>query len=103
MSALYEEIVDHGLGAVMRVDFMTRRGRVVAYSVTLLLATPGGMETIRLYDAAHDYNEMHRYTRLKGKQEGVRFHGGTLGEGLTTAIGEVKDGYAEMIEGWGSQ
>lgn len=103
MSALYEEIVDHSRGIVMRVDFTTRRGRVIAYSVVLLLRTPAGRETVRLYDAAHGYNEMHRYSRLKGKHAGVEFYGGTLGDGLSMAIDEIKNSYAEMIEGWASQ
>lgn len=28
------------------------------------------METIRVYDAAHGHNEMHRYTRTGGKEPG---------------------------------
>lgn len=102
MSARYQEALDGRVGAVMHVDFTTRRGSVVAYSVVLLLATATGWEAVRLYDAAHGYNEMHRYTRLRGKQEGIEFHSGTLGEGLTTAIDEIKNGYREMIEGWAS-
>jgi len=103
MSAAYEKTVDYGLGALMRVEFTTRRGSVVAYSVVLLLETSARVEAIRLYDTAHGYNEMHRYSRPKGKHEGIEFHGGTLGEGLTMAIDEIEKGYAEMIEGWASR
>ena len=46
---------------------------------------------------------MHRYTRSGGKEAGVPFHGGTLGEGMRVAISEVERGYREMIEGWERQ
>jgi hypothetical protein len=71
--------------------------------VVLLLETEKGMETIRVYDAAHDHNEMHRYTRSAGKEPGTVFHSGTLGEGMRAAISKVERGYREMIEGWERQ
>jgi hypothetical protein len=43
---------------------------------------------------------MHRYTAEGGKQPGIRFHDGTLGEGMRTAIEEIESGYREMIRGW---
>jgi hypothetical protein len=52
------------------------------------------------HDSAHGYNEMHRYTRVGGKQTGKRFHSGSLGEGMQAAIEEMEDGFIEMIEGW---
>lgn len=82
------------------MDFVTERGRVVDYRVVLLFETHEGMETIRVYDSAHGYNEMHRYTRTGGKQTGKLFHSGSLGEGMRTAIKDAEDGFTEMIEGW---
>lgn len=73
------------------------------FAVILLLETEEGMETVRVYDAAHGHNEMHRYTRSGGKEPGEVFHSGTLGEGMRAAISEVERGYHEMIEGWKSQ
>ena len=61
----------------------------------------GNAETVRVYDAAHGFNEMHRYTGAGGKQAGVRFHPGTLGDGMRVAIEAIEGGYREMIEGWG--
>lgn len=84
----------------MSVEFRTVKGRVVGYSVVVALAMPGGVETIRVYDAAHGLNEMHRYTRAGGKQDGVVFHRGTLSEGMQAAIEAVRRGHLEMIEGW---
>jgi hypothetical protein len=43
---------------------------------------------------------MHRHTRAGGKQSGKLFHSGTVGEGMRAAIGDVKSGYDQMIEGW---
>jgi hypothetical protein len=59
-----------------------------------------GAHTVRVYDAAHGSNEMHRHTRTGGKQAGVVFHAGTLGEGMRAAIADCVDGYEQMIEGW---
>lgn len=103
MSVFYQRILDHARGASLQVEF-TSEGRVIVdYAVVLLLAVGEGTETIRLYDAAHRFNEMHRYTRSKGKEPGTLFHGGTLGEGMRAAIDEIVRGYAEMIEGWERQ
>jgi pyruvate/oxaloacetate carboxyltransferase len=103
MSAYYRRILDHTLGALMRVQFTTQGSDVIDYAVVLLLETEKGIETIRVYDAAHDHNEMHRYTRSAGKEPGTVFHSGTLGEGMRAAISEVERGYREMIEGWERQ
>jgi len=84
----------------MSVSFRTAKGKVIGYSVVLLLAARDGAQTVRVYDAAHGFNEMHRYTRGEGKQDGVVFHRGTLGEGIQAALEAVKTGYREMIEGW---
>lgn len=103
MSAHYRRILDHGLGALLRVQFTTRGTDVIDYAVVLLLEVERGMETIRVYDGAHGHNEMHRYSRSAGKQPGAVFHGGTLGEGMRAAISEVERGYREIIEGWERQ
>lgn len=102
MGALYRRILDSALGALRRVEFTTQGNEVLDFAVNLLLETEEGMETIRVYDAAH-HNEMHRYTRSGGKETGEIFHSGTLGEGMRVAISEVERGYREMIEGWKSQ
>jgi hypothetical protein len=103
MGALYRRILDSALGALLRVEFSTQGNEVLDCAVTLLLEAEEGMETIRVFDAAHGHNEMHRYTRSGGKEPGEVFHSGTLGEGMRAAITEVERGYREMIEGWERQ
>jgi hypothetical protein len=100
MSTRWGEIIDFSLGAAIWVEFTTVRGKVIEYTVVLLLPTTDGMKTIRVYDAAHGFNEMHRYTRDGGKQPGVVAHSGTLGEGMHAAISQIKVAYLNMIEGW---
>jgi hypothetical protein len=68
---------------------LPERNEVLDFAVILLLETEQGMETIRVYDAAHGSNE-HRYTRSGGKEPGEIFHSGTLGEGMRAAISEVE-------------
>jgi hypothetical protein len=103
MSAYYLRILDHARGATLRVEFTSQGRQIVGYAVVLLLVVGELAETIRVYDAAHGFNEMHRFTRSAGKQPGIRFYGGTLGEGMRAAIEEIETGYAEMIEGWKRQ
>jgi hypothetical protein len=100
VSASYLEIVDGAAGVALWVEFTTRRGRMVDYAVVLLLFVPAGVAVIRVYDSAHGYNEMHRYSRDGGKQTGTLFHSGTLSEGMNSAIAEAKRSYGAMIEGW---
>lgn len=100
MSARYSKNLDVGLGAVLSVDFKTVRGEVVGYSILLLLKTAERAEAIRVFDSAHGYNEMHRYTRFGGKQDGREFHSGTLAEGMRFAIYAIERSHLEMIEGW---
>lgn len=100
MGTSYYEILDHDLGVVLFVDFRNEGIEVIDYSLVLLLATPGGIETIRVYDGAHGFNEMHRYTRDVGKEDGVVFSSGTLGEGMRMAMLDIKERYLAMIEGW---
>jgi hypothetical protein len=87
MSAYYLRVLDHVLGAMLRVEFTTDGREITDYAVVLLLAIGDGTETIRVYDGAHGHNEMHRYTCSGGKQPGAPFHAGTLGEGMRAAIG----------------
>lgn len=103
MSAYYQRVLDHVLGAMLQVEFTTDGGEVIDYAVVLLLALDGSTATIRVYDGAHGHNEMHRYSRSGGKQAGELFHAGTLGEGMRAAIEEIERGYGEMIEGWKRQ
>ena len=103
MSAYYQRVLDHVRDALLGVEFTTDGSQVVDYAVVLLLAVDGSTETIRVYDGAHGYNEMHRYSRSGGKQPGEPFHAGTLGEGMRVAIEEIERGYGEMIEGWKRQ
>lgn len=100
MSARYYKDLDLPGGVYIWVDFSTERGMVVEYRVVLLLETPVGTETIRVYDGAHGYNEMHRYTRRFGKQTGAPFHSGSLGEGMRAAIQDIEGRYFKMVEGW---
>jgi hypothetical protein len=46
---------------------------------------------------------MHRYSSSQGKQSGIGFHSGTLGEGMRAAIEEIEHGHHQMIEGWERQ
>lgn len=103
MSAYYQRVLDHLLGAVLRVEFETDGREITDYAIVLLLALDDAIETIRVYDGVHGHNEMHRYTRGDGKQAGEQFHAGTLGEGMRAAIAEVENGYHQMIEGWSRQ
>jgi hypothetical protein len=100
VSGHYRKVLDFDLGAVLSVDFTTLRGKVVGYSILLLLPTAEGTETIRVFDSAHGYNEMHRYTSVAGKQDGKEFHSGTLAEGMRAAIDAITRTHLEMIEGW---
>lgn len=100
MSGRYEKVLDWALGAVLSVDYATVRGEVVDYSLVLLLTDVDGVKTIRIYNGSHGINEMHRYTRSVGKQNGVVFSHGTLGEGMNAAVATVERSYVAMIEGW---
>jgi hypothetical protein len=103
MSADYEELLGDGLGVRMAVEFTTNRREITDYAVVLVSGSGSKAKTIRIYDGAHGHNEMHRYTSSGGKQPGRQFHSGTLGEGMRTAIEQIKDSYLGMIEGWERQ
>jgi hypothetical protein len=101
VGARYEEKFDSSFEAEMRVEFTTVGREVTSYSVVLVFTVDEGRrETARLYDSAHGFTEMHRYGRGSGKSSGKRFHNGTLGEGMRTAIEEIKRRHEAMIEGW---
>lgn len=94
------ERVDWELDAFMYVEYSLAGREVTDYSVVLTVWDEGRRQTVRVYDAAHGFNEMHRHTAAGGKQPGERFHEGTLGGGMRAAIDEVRRGYREMIEAW---
>lgn len=100
MSGGFESELDWEGIVRMDVRWRTERRDVVDYAVTLTALEHGQRRTIRVYDGVHGVNEMHRYTRAAGKQSGIIFHEGTLGEGFRAAQLEVRHGWAEMIEGW---
>jgi hypothetical protein len=82
------------------VEFKTHRDEVIDYALVLVAELDGCIETIRVYDAAHGINEMHRHTMELGKQPCEVFHRGTLGEGMRAAIAAIQHGHEEMIDGW---
>jgi hypothetical protein len=100
MGARYEFTIDHARGVSASVYFRTRGSEVTEYSLVLLAEREDEAKTIRVYDSAHGFNEMHRYTRSDGKQRAVEVHRGTLGEGMRAAIEDMKSRYPAMIEGW---
>jgi hypothetical protein len=98
--ASYWETLNLAGGAFLYVEFQTVGRDVVDYSLVLVLRTPEGIETVRVYDATHGFNEMHRFRQGDGKRQGVPFHSGTLGEGMRTAMKSIKRNFQQMIEGW---
>jgi len=55
VSAYYLRVLDHVLGAMLRVEFTTDGREIIDYAVVLLLALNGSTETIRVYDGAHGH------------------------------------------------
>jgi hypothetical protein len=100
MADAYEEELDDTRGIHLFVEFERDRAQITDYAVILVARVGTRLATVRLYDGAHGRNEMHRYTRKLGKRPAEVFHRGTLGEGMRTAIAEIKRSYDEMIEGW---
>jgi hypothetical protein len=86
--------------AELVVWFLTERRQVTSYAVVLLLRDQERLAPVRVYDNAHGHNELHRHTRTGGKQPAERFHEGSSGEAMRTAIGEILAGYENMVEGW---
>lgn len=64
------------------------------------LASRTALQHVRLYDNAHQINDMHRYNREGEKQPAETFHGGSASEALQSAIETVRCGYSEMIKSW---
>ena len=100
MTGGYERVLDLVLGAVLSARWTTVRDDAVSYAVVLSVETDDRRQTIRVYDSAHGFNEMHRHTATGGKQAGEVFHDGSLGEGMRAAIAECVDRYEMMIEAW---
>jgi hypothetical protein len=96
----YTQRLDGFENVRLTVEFETRGDDVIDYALVLTAEPEDQVETIRVYDGAHDWNEMHRYTKDLGKQPGEVFHRGTLGEGMRAAMDAIKQGYEEMIDGW---
>jgi len=85
---------------IVYVEFSAERSEVTEYSVVLAVRHEGQLRTVRVYDAAHGVNELHRHTLAAGMQPGEVFHPGTIGEGMRSAIEEIRSGSEEMVEGW---
>lgn len=96
----YTEVLDETRGVKLHVRFHRVRSEVTDYALVLVVDVDGQSETVRIYDAAHGFNEMHRYTRKLGKQPAEVVHRGTLGEGMRAAKRAIRDGFEEMIDGW---
>jgi len=79
---------------------MTERGKVMGYSVVLLVLREGDWHTVRVYDNAHGANEMHRYTLAECKQAAEPVHAGEPGEAMRATRDEVLAGYEKMLEAW---
>lgn len=74
------ERLDWELEAILYVEYSLAGTHVTNYSVVRTVWEEGRRQTVRVYDAAHGFNERHRHTAAGGKQPGERFHAGTLGE-----------------------
>jgi hypothetical protein len=87
-------------GVAIDVRFFTQHGEVADYAVVLLVEKHGEWHAIRVYDNAHQINDMHRYNREGEKQPAETFHKGSAGEALRSAIETIRSGYSEMVEPW---
>ena len=94
------ERLDWEVEAILYVEYEIAGRDVTNYSVVLTVREADRQQTVRVYDAAHGVNELHRHSSAGGKQPGEPFHAGTLGEGMRAAIAEMRRGYREMIEVW---
>ncbi len=101
MSGSYEYPLDGARTAWLTVRFETVLREVVAYAIVLSVDTGGRRETVRVYDSAHGFNEMHRYTLRGRKQPGELFHAGRHARGDRRVHGPVRDddrGVASMSD-----
>jgi hypothetical protein len=89
-----------GAEAAIDVRFFTRGREVTDYTVVLLARDVGALRAVRVYDNAHQINDMHRYNPDGEKQPAETFHSGSASEALGSAIEAVRDGYSEMIDSW---
>jgi hypothetical protein len=89
-----------GAEAAIDVRFFIRQRAVTDYTVVLLARDRGAWRAVRVYDNAHQINDMHRYNRDGEKQPAETFHSGSGSEALGSAIEAVRDGYSEMIDSW---
>jgi len=96
----YRETLDLVRGTYLYVEFRTLGPEVIDHSLVLVMRVQGKIEIVRIYDAAHGFNELHRFTRRDGKQRGVPFHRGNLGEGMRAAMSSIKSNFQQKIEGW---
>ncbi|MDW5595285.1 hypothetical protein VSS74_13125 [Conexibacter stalactiti] len=67
-------MLDYATGARLVIRYSHDRGVIIDYAVVLVLPHDGAEQTIRVYDGAHDVNDMHRHTRSRGKASAERFH-----------------------------
>lgn len=86
--------------AELVVWFLTERGRVLTYSVVLVVLHAGELHTVRVYDNAHGRNEMHRHTFNGGKQLAEATSAGEAGAAMRAARDEILAGYERIIEAW---
>ncbi len=89
-STRYIERFDYVRGIAVLVWFETHRDDVTNFALVLVAHDAGQSRIVRVYDAAHGRNEMHRYTKGLGKQPAEIFHHGTLGEGMRDALDHSK-------------
>ncbi len=76
----YREEIDTDVAIDVR--FFTRNGKVVAYTVLLLVQEQSAWHAVRVYDNAHEINDMHRYNREGEKQPAETFSDGSASEAL---------------------
>lgn len=82
------------------VELVTVKGEVSRYSVVLLAREEGEWRTVRVYDNHLGVPHMHRYTHAGVKQEPEKIAGATASNGYNIALGQVKQGFEKMVEGW---
>jgi hypothetical protein len=84
----------------LRARWETERD-VVRYAVLLLARIDGTWHPVELFDCSHgDRNDRHPYGADGVKGAAERFHHGTPGEAMRTAIDLIRADYARMIERW---
>ena len=69
------------------------------YAIMLQLRIEGRWQTIRLFDNAHGYHDMHRYTGAE-KHPAERFSEGTVNEVAPMAIRYLIEHWEAIAESW---